>query len=277
MQRLLVSVLLLGAIALPLASARAGSSSTTDPIALLDEVLAAYGGADRLEKVKGYRMEGAMQAKTRGATATTTRVFGRPGDFRVDLRYPDFTEVRVVKGGQGWRSGASGINEVKGPMLDSMALQAARAAIPWVLQEHRAKLRPAAPADVEGQELPGVEIALSDALTLRAWVDPKTSMVVRTQSVMASLEMSMEFSTVYSDWRPVDGLVFAFHEENFAGTTHTGSTFITSVTLDPPGGVEVPAFDPSMAPPVSPGATNPHVPGGGGNNPHGGANPKIPL
>lgn len=266
MRRLLASVVLLGAVLAPLAAHAGKADAKADPAALLDAVVKAYGGVERLGKVVGYRMEGAVTATIRGSTATTTRLFRRPDQLRVDLVYPDFTEVRVVKEGRGWRTAQTGIAEVTGPMLDSMALQAARSAIPWVLMDHRAALVPAEPADVDGAKLPGLEVTLSPTTTLRAWVDPATHRVLKTQSVLASPQMSMDFSTLYADFRPVDGVLFAFREENFAGTSKTGSTVITKVVLDPPEAVEVPPFDPSTVPPTG----NPHAPGG---NPHGGGAP----
>lgn len=275
--------LLLAGVLLASGVARAGD----DVQGLLDRVLAAYGGAERLQKVKGYRAEGAVQAKIRGATATTTRLFARPGDFRVDVAYVDYTEVRVVLGGKGWRTAQQGIVEVTGPMYDSMALQAARSAIPWILVDNRGKLRPAPAETVDGAALPGFELTLSDSMTLRAWVDPETNLVRKSQSVLASLEMNMEFSTVYADYRPVDGVMFPFREENFAGAAQTGSTILSRFVVDPPEAIEVPASAPMSSPgPLAPGAPNPHGntnphAGQGSDphsaNPHSGAAPAIPL
>lgn len=248
MHRLLFALALTATLVVCLARDR--SAAATDPGTLLDAVVKAYGGADKLQAVKGYKMEGEVQAKIRGSTATTTRTFARPGDLRVDLAYPDHTEVRVMKGGKGWRTGQNGIAEATGPMLDSMSLQAARAAIPWVLQENRSKLKAASTATVDGKELEGLEVALAPTMTLRAWVDPATHYVRKSQSVIASPEINMEFSTIYSDYRRVDGVTFAFHEDNFAGNAQTSSTVITRVTLNPTEAIEVPAFDPSMGAPA---------------------------
>jgi len=237
-RRLLLHLLLMATLLVRLAGAR--SAAVTDPGALLDAVLKAHGGADKLEAVKGYKMEGSVEAKIRGSIAATTRLFARPGNLRVDLAYPDHTEIRVVKDGKGWRTSQNGIAETTGPMLDSMSLQAARAAIPWVLRDNRSKLKAAAPVTVEGKELEGLELALGPTTTLRAWVDPVTHYVRRSQSVIASPQMNMEFSTIYSDYRSVDGVTFAFHEDNFAGDAPTGSTVITKVTLNPTEAIEVP-------------------------------------
>jgi hypothetical protein len=237
-RRLLLPLVLMATLLVRLAGAR--SAAVTDPGALLDAVLKAYGGADKLQAVRGYKMEGSVEAKMRGSSAATTRLFARPGNLRVDLAYPDLTEIRVVKDGKGWRTSQNGIAEATGPMLDSMSLQAARAAIPWVLRDNRSKLKAAAPVTMDGKELEGLEVALGPTMILRAWVDPATHYVRRSQSVIASAQMNMEFSTIYSDYRSVDGVIFAFHEENFAGHTPTGSTAITTVTLNPVEAIEVP-------------------------------------
>lgn len=46
--------------------------------------------------------------------------------------------------------------------------------------------------------------------------------------------MRTHFETVYADFRAVDGVTFAFREENFASGRQTGLTTITKVVVDPP-------------------------------------------
>jgi hypothetical protein len=112
-----------------------------------------------------------------------------------------------------------------------MVLQAARATLPWILEElkartHLIKRRDGAPV---------LEISLDEGLVMRAVVDPQTHRVVRSEGLLRSGAAEIRFETEYSDFRPVDGVLFAFHEENYASGTHTGTTVVKSIQLNPVG------------------------------------------
>jgi hypothetical protein len=114
-----------------------------------------------------------------------------------------------------------------------MRLQAARADAPWILAEHRADARAIAPLDQKGHPYPGLAVALGDGLELRAYIDPETHLVTVTESAIHTDDVDTEFRTIYADYRSVDGVQFAFREENFTAGQHTGSTFLSDVRVNP--------------------------------------------
>ena len=84
-------------------------------------------------------------------------------------------------------------------------------------------------------------LALPGALELVAEIDPASGRIVRSSGAMPGPGGKMEFATAYSDFRPVAGVLFAHHEESWAGGQHTGATDLQRVELlpaAPPG-----AFD----------------------------------
>ncbi len=231
-------------LAATLATGRGAPAPATDAPpaaarALIARVVDAYGGRAALQRVHAYRIEGTLFSSLRHTDSPTVREFERPGRLRVRIDYANGSELRVVDGARGWRNEGGGpVVPAHGPMLDAMVLQAARAAVPWILME-----RAVAPTDVDGVSAPGVEIPLGDGLALRAWVDPATHRVLLSQGTLDHGGMRTHFETKYGDFHRVNGVWFAYDEENWASGAPTGHTSITRVTLNP----ELPAgtFAPS--------------------------------
>jgi hypothetical protein len=200
---------------------------------LIDQVFEAYGGTERLAAVTGYRIEGQLQATRRPAPVKMIRLFERPGRLRVELHYPDFPETRLLDGTRGWRERGEGAQPVSGMLLTAMMLQAARANLPWMLDAHRDIVRVVGPVPRGDRSLIGLELALGSTVLFRAYVDPVTHYIVESLGILLANGQRIMFETHYSDFRTVDGVVFPFAEENYASGTHTGSTQLTRVEVNP--------------------------------------------
>lgn len=200
--------------------------------ALVDAVLEAYGGRAALAGVKAYRMEGTVGSVMRG-TGALVRTFARPDRLKIALDYPGHPETRILDGAQGWRSDGKGnLLPAEGFLLTSMLLQAARADLPWLLDERRETLRLLAPMD--GGKIQGLEVPVGQGLTLTVYVEIATGRIVRSSGVLSSPGMSTNFATDYGDFRTVDGVLFPFREANFAANQSTGETIVTKVVVNPP-------------------------------------------
>jgi hypothetical protein len=209
------------------------AQETPDAGAIIDRVLDAYGGTERLAVIEGYRLEGELQAVRRPAPVHTVRQFARPGQLRVELDYPDIPETRLLDGMRGWRDRGAGSQPVSGMLLSAMVLQAARADLPWILDAHRDVVRVVGPVPRSDRSLLGLEITMGTSMLFRAYIDPETSYVVESLGILVAGTQQVRFETRYSDFQLVDGIVFPFAEENYASGIHTGSTRITGVTLNP--------------------------------------------
>ena len=202
---------------------------------LIDRVLSAYGG-ENLDAVKAYRMEGTVKAKMRQTNGKMVRLFERPDRLFVDLAYSSNPERRYLDGEKGWRTDpeGAGVREVDGHLLKSMVLQAARSDIPWILSERREDVTQIPPLKVGERMTMGMQIILEPGLILRLYGDPQTARVVFSQAILNTGTIRTHFETSYSDFREVDGVLFAHHEENWASGFHTGTTEIRKIILNPP-------------------------------------------
>lgn len=199
---------------------------------LVDRVVEAYGGGRVLGGVRGYRAAGTLRAHARGEDGVVVRISQGARRMKVMIHYPSSVEIRVLDGDEGWKGQRrDDLVPVRGPMVDAMVLQAARIHLPWVL----ARLRSRVQLVESGAEGPLLQVDLRPGLRVRALLDPDTYRVVRSESRLSSGPMSMEFVTRYSDFRRVDGLLFPFHEETFAGAVHTATVRFEKLQLNPEG------------------------------------------
>ena len=187
--------------------------------ALAGKVVDAYGGGAAWAKVASIDAHGRVVPAMRKGDGTMTRVWRGAGNLRVEIVYPDKTEIRALEDGKGTNNGrASTAME-----LDAMRLQAARLALPLLLAQHKGSLRDLGTHD----DVRSIEIALDAPLTMTIDIDPKTSRVVR--SVGRSKDVA--FTTVYGDFRSVAGLLIPFHEENSAMGMKTADIFLEKVEI----------------------------------------------
>lgn len=230
MKKIPAAFLCWACLSFPAAAHAAAGPTPVDT--LVDTVLTAYGGKAALGKIKAYRMEGSVTSVMRGE-GPLARTFARPNRLKTTLDYPNHFETRILDGDQGWRSDGKGnMSPADGFLRTSMVLQAARADIPWLLDERRAAIKLLAPMD--GGKLQGLEIPLGEGLTLTVYADTATGRIVRTSGVLEAPGMKTNFATDFADFRVVDGVLFPFREANFASNQPTGDTVITRVVLNPP-------------------------------------------
>jgi len=229
-------------VILPLAAALALAAAPTPGTArgpskaerLVERILDAYGGRAALDTVRAYRMEGTLFAVMRHDEVNTVRVFARPGRLKVLIDYEDGAEVRIVDGANGWRNSHGGpVDPASGPMREAMVLQTARAGVPWVLADHAAQVRIVEPLRKAGRRYDGLELTLDGGLVFRAYADPRTHRIHVSRGVIAHGGMQTAFETVYDDFRRVNGVLFAFREENWASGMKTGITSLDEIVVNP--------------------------------------------
>jgi hypothetical protein len=198
-----------------------------DAAPIVDEVLAAHGGASAIAKTANIRQTGVVMSPARGTEGRLERTFSWPDRLRVSVQYPGDTELRILDGARGARDGA----QVEGPPLVAMVLQAGRSNLPYLLLQRRDRVQELPRITRDGREYLALSIPFTDAIEIRIDVDPESHYIVRSE---ASLPGSgYTFATAYADFREVGGVFFAFREQNFAGGRLTGDTRIERLEIAP--------------------------------------------
>lgn len=213
--------------------------------AIIDKIIAAYGGAPVLA-VRSYRMEAVLQARARRETGEVIRIAEGRRRLKVLIRYPKTMEVRVLDGERAWR-GASPrhLTLAQGLPRSAMVLQAARADLPWILEELKSKVRVTKTKDGSLT----LAVPIDERMVLRVKVDPKTHRIVRSEGAVRMGSTEVTFETEYSDFRTVDHVLFPFQEENYASGMHIGTTKVKRIRFNPSGGaLDLPGSPQSHAP-----------------------------
>ena len=208
-------------------SAPANGAPALAPAALLAKIAAAHGGPKALEGLHAVHERGVL-ASPRGA-ATVSRDYQRPGRLKVDIAYAASREVRLLDGDKGFRNG----EPVTGPSLAAMALQAARLDLPFLLTGAAGRAEDLGLIEHRGRSVRALRLALGEGKEVVALIDPETSRIVRSETSAPAGPGRVAFSTDYSDYRSVDGVLFAFVEENFANGMATGTTTLEKIELLP--------------------------------------------
>lgn len=219
----LAVALVLVAQAAPAPSAGAG--------AWVDKVVAAYGGPAALKKMEASRLKYEVSAWMRGGVGRGTRDFLAPDSLRVEIAYPDRTEVRLLSGNEGWRGDAATVEPVQGVPRTAMVYQLLRANPPWALTTYRDKVSLTPDQTREGKTYKVLRLAWSSDLEVDFWADAAGGRVTRVEALVRGGGMSISFATEYSDFRTVEGVLVPFTEENFASGRHAGTTKVQSVAF----------------------------------------------
>ncbi len=230
---LLATLSMLLSLAAPGVVAAARPAPRTSPAGaatpqLVARCVEAYGGKRAVVRLARSRSEGTVTSLLHpGQPGRIARLYERSGRLRVEIAFPGApVEIRVLDGGRGWRFG----EEVGGPFLASMILQAARLDLPALLAAWERKLEDRGTWQLEGKTLRVLALEVAPGVTVEAGIDPATGRILRSRGTAAGA-MPLEFVTTYSDFRKVDGVLFAFHEGNWANGSTTGETVLEEVEL----------------------------------------------
>jgi hypothetical protein len=241
-RRVAAAVALSCALAAPAATpaAPAAAAPATDP--LVEKVVEAYGGKAALSKVVAVRQRGRLVAVAQGGKqGAIVRLFARPDSLRIEIAYPDGSgEIRVAHQGRATRQG---VDVTGSPPGTAMVLQAARIALPFWLAAEPGRARHVGAVERDGGRYEALAVDLPGGLELVAEVEPASGRIVRTVGLMEGPGGGrFEFTNAYSDFRKVNGVLFAMREQNFAGGRQTGETALDEVELlpSPPPGAFAP-------------------------------------
>jgi hypothetical protein len=222
-----------------LASIAAAAGPPRDDVkALVARCVEAYGGKRAIEKASVFREEGTVTSLVLhpGEKGHMIRTYERPQRLRVEIAYPGGgREVRVVDGvSQGWRDG----EKVSGPRLAAMILQAARLDLPALLSSRHAHPAYVGTVGLDGKTLRVLSLDLAPGLVVEAAIDPATGRILRSRGVSHDPAMPLEFTTTYSDFKTVSGVLVAMREKNGANGQSTGETVLEKVEFPAklPGG-----------------------------------------
>ena len=220
----------------PLASRPAQDPRPEDrpqALALLDRVIAAKGGLDKLQGIKTIvARQTLINRDSDGKAQTeTTNYIQYPDHFRIET--PDVTQG--YDGTQAWLKDGRGVREGGQPMARDARASMRRDVVALLLAAKDGKLTPRLLPDVkdaEGHLTHTLELSASDLNPIVFYIDPATGLITK-QAFAADAPGRPLVEEQFSDYRPVDGIQIAFQAARKVGTLSVERR-VTDVKINAP-------------------------------------------
>ena len=231
----------------PSTSQSVGRSTAADTAAareLLERVVAAKGGADRLRQVKSLVVSTRSRALGPNAprdTADTTTSIEYPSHVRIESQIRGTTVVQVYDGARAWVKDPSGVHDVPGQMLPEFENSLKRDTITVLLTalDGRSRVRRLPDTrDENGATRQALEFSGASLEPMVMYIDPATGLVTKQTYVTGGMGQPLVEES-FSDYRNVDGVQITFAASIRVGGQPALERTVTSAVL---GG----ALDPSL-------------------------------
>lgn len=206
---------------------------------IINKYVEARGGEDKLKAVTSLYMEGSRQMMGNDIAVKVTKVQGKL--FRTDFEFAGNKGYTIVTPNAGWSfipmrsQNAEAIPEdrlktmqtdldIMGPIID------------YASKGNKARL--AGKEDIDGKEAYKVTVTPGSGKDITYYIDTKTNLLLQMRQMRAGMNGNgneeSEMITNYSDYSPVDGILFAHTLSNPGTGPGSGSMTFTKIELNKP-------------------------------------------
>jgi hypothetical protein len=223
-------------VLLEASSAAAAPAAHEDVGSLVSKIVAAYGGKGVIEGMKSVYAAGKIDAFMRRDHGTYEVCFKRPRKLRVETKYQESSETRILNGDTGYR-GMDGqpLSEAEGGSLLAMVYQYKHFDLPYGLLKDAYSVTGKGKEDLNGKAVEVLHLIDSEGPPMDVYVDTRTFFIVKvTGYFVVAGGRSTALSAEFSDFRKVDGTVFPFRIANFGGGYRIAETTMSVYRINPP-------------------------------------------
>ncbi|MEQ1911517.1 MAG: pitrilysin family protein, partial [Vicinamibacterales bacterium] len=216
-----------------------GSEETRRARALLDRMIEAKGGLERLRAVKSLVVTTRARAIGTNAPkdpADTVTYIDYPNRVRVESRIRGTDVVQIYDGTRAWVRDPNGTHDVPDRMLRDFENGLRRDTINVLLAaaEGRVRIRRVADAkDDEGAVRQALEFSGPELEPTVMFVDPLTGLVTKQTYVAGGMGQPL-VEEIFSDYRPVDGVQFTFAAKVLVGGQLALERAVTDIKVGGP-------------------------------------------
>jgi zinc protease len=212
------------ALAGPVAYQRADTQSVRPKIApeegataraMLDKVIAAKGGLERLRSIKSITATTSADSTApdgQRSSAETITYLEYPNHVRVETKMGDTAIVQVYDGTRAWVKDPNGIHDVPDRIIREFQAGLRRDTIAVLLASVDGRVRARALPDVKddaGKVHHALELSGTDLDPMVMYVDPETSLIAKQTYVSGGMGQPL-VEEIFSDYKVVDGVQVAF-------------------------------------------------------------------
>jgi len=201
----------------------------------VDNVLDAYGGRQALLEIRTISAHGRIDDLLRKTSGGYARTMRRPGQLRIDILPERGGEVRILSHDRGLQGSGQQLREANPLSLSSMRYQYGYLDLPMSLADGSAQATHQGLEERYGRPMEILSVALPQAPQLKVYIDFETHRIRRVEAEFSMGDLgSSVLGTEYDDFRIVDGVVFPFRLDNFAGGNRISIISIVRLTVNQP-------------------------------------------
>ena len=208
-------------------------AAVSESASIVEKVITAYGGRERLAKVKAVSAEGRITALMRGDEGTYRRTLRRDGSLFVDIVYSRSSERRILHKGKGYRGTGGNVEEVSGPRYLAMVYQYNELDLPYGLLDGTLTVSGLRKDTVHGEAAYVLRLADRGGSQMDVGVNAKDSRIVKCTGIFVVGTESTSLSAEFEDFRTVDGVLLPFRVVNYAGGRKISVTTIDQYVINP--------------------------------------------
>jgi len=201
---------------------------------ILEKIIKTYGGRERLAKVVSVAAEGRITAFTRGDEGIYRRALQREGKLYVEILYKRSTERRILNGSRGFRGTGEQLEEVFGPRYLAMVYQYNELNLPYGFLDNSYAVSEIRKDVRNGEEVRVLKCTDHAGNAMEVFVSVENYRIVKSIGTFVMGPQTMSLSSEYSDFRSVDGILFPFRIDNYAGGFKISETILTRYSVNPP-------------------------------------------
>ena len=206
--------------------------------ALLDRIVAAKGGLEKLRAIKSITAVTTSTAQTpMGAVeAQSTTILEYPNRVRVDTTMPQGRTIQVFDGQQAWVRDPRGVRDVDATMVRELEAGLKRDTVALLLAAEAGSLRARALPDVKdesGTVRHALELSGNGFEPIVLYVAADTALIAKQAYVAGGPERPL-IEEQFSDYRPVDGVQVAFAAKVVRGGKPMLERRVTEIAFNKP-------------------------------------------
>jgi zinc protease len=207
--------------------------------ALLDRVVAAKGGLERLRTLKTITVATSTTTPSPAGTEVEVRAVTRieyPNRVRIETTFPNGEQVQVFDGERAWTRDPKGVHDVPPKVVEGLKLGLSRDIVTLLVGAENGAVRARVLPDVKdesGTLYQALELTSASLDPLVLLVAPDTGLIAR-QTYVAGGPGQAIIEERYSDYRPVGGFQVPFTTKVIVGGKPYLERHVTDITFNVP-------------------------------------------
>ena len=226
------NLIIFGVFILALVFVQFAQAQTVDEV--INKHVAALGGKEKLNKIQNVVMEGSLSVQGAEIALTVTQVHNKL--TRQDINAMGMRGFDMLTDKEGWTyMPFQGMQKPEPKTADEVTksqsdLDIAGPLVDYAAKGHKVELL--GKEDVEGTECYNLKISLAGGKELTCFIDPASSMIIRTKETRKLNGQDAEMQTDLSDYKEVDGVKMPFSITQQFGTVLFSSIKVNQTIPD---------------------------------------------